>query len=200
VHLIAGLGNPGRQYRGTRHNVGFMVADELARRHGLSFETAPRSGAMTTESLIARWRDVDRGAIVAKPLTFMNLSGQAVGELLRYYRIDAADLLVIVDEVHLPLGRLRARPSGSAGGHNGLKSIIAALGTEEFARLRIGVGRGDGRRDLADHVLDRFEADEQEAIDLAVQRAAEAAGVFVTDGIGKVMSTYNGPVDDRSDD
>ena len=128
------------------------MVDELARRGGVEFDAAP------VEALIAQ---VARRATrcSAKPLTFMNASGEAVGGLLRYFKIDPADLLVVVDEVQLPLAKLRARPRGSAGGHNGLKSIIAHLG-EEFSRLRIGVGRGDARRDLADHVLARFDQDE----------------------------------------
>ena len=153
MKLVVGLGNPGRQYAGTRHNIGFDVADLLAERHRLEWQSAPAS------ALIAKWRAAS--VLVAKPLTFMNLSGQAVGELLRFYKIDLPDLFVIVDDTNLELGRLRARPSGSAGGHNGLKSIIAAFGTEEFARLRVGVGRGDARRDLADHVLAKFDPDER---------------------------------------
>src|SRR5207237_4897451 len=141
----------GAKYRGTRHNVGFAVADELARRAGTGFESSP------ADALMAKWRE--RQALIAKPLTFMNLSGQAVGELIRYFKIDIADLLVVVDEVQLPLGRLRARARGSAGGHNGLKSIIAHLG-DEFSRLRVGVGRGDQQGDLADHVLSRIEKGE----------------------------------------
>ena len=126
--------------------------------------------------------------LLAKPLTFMNDSGQAVGELVRYFKIDAADLLVIVDEVQLPLGRLRARARGSAGGHNGLKSVIAHLG-DEFARLRLGVGRGDSReRDLADHVLARFEPDEAAEAERMTARAADAAETFITSGIAAVMN------------
>lgn len=193
MKLIVGLGNPGSQYRGTRHNAGFMGADELARRHELTFESG------RGETLMARWRNPDGDAILAKPLTFMNLSGPAVGELLRYYRIELPDVLIVVDDVNLPLGRLRARPSGSAGGHNGLKSMIAALGTQDFARLRIGVGRGDGRRDLADHVLARFEPAEREEIDHAIVRAADAVELFVTDGIEKVMSAFNGVIEDNSE-
>ncbi len=121
----------------------------------------------------------------------MNLSGEAVGALLRYYRIEPGDLLVIVDEVQLPLGRLRARPGGSAGGHNGLKSIIAHVG-DAFARLRIGVGRGDPRRDLADHVLTRFDGDEMAEVERLTTRAADAAELFITSGIAAVMNAYNG--------
>jgi PTH1 family peptidyl-tRNA hydrolase len=156
MKLIVGLGNPGRKYAGTRHNVGFEIVDTIAARHALEWQTAP------AQALMARWRVAD--ALVVKPLTFMNLSGYAVGELLRYFKIALPDLLVIVDEAQLELGRLRARPNGSAGGHNGLKSLIEQLGTDQFARLRIGVGRGDARRDLSDHVLATFDADERTQI------------------------------------
>jgi len=121
----------------------------------------------------------------------MNLSGQAVGELTRYFKIDLPDLLVIVDEVHLPLGRLRARTRGSAGGHNGLKSVIAHLG-DEFSRLRIGVGRGADQRNLADHVLSRFENDEAADVERMTARAADAAEMFITSGIEAVMNAFNG--------
>jgi len=183
VRAIVGLGNPGREYAGTRHNIGFAVVDELARRGSLSFESAP------ADALIARWRL--RETMLAKPVTFMNASGQAVGELLRYFKIEPADVLIVVDEVQLPLGRLRARARGSAGGHNGLKSLIEQLGTQSFPRLRIGVGRGDDRRDLADHVLGRFEADERDTVSAAVLRAADATEVFLRDGIERVMNAFN---------
>jgi len=187
VKLIAGLGNPGPKYRGTRHNVGFDVIDVLAARASISFESAP------AEALMARWRSEDRlhDTLLVKPLTFMNHSGQAIGELLRYFKIDAGDLLVVVDEVQLPLGRLRARARGSAGGHNGLKSVIAHLG-DEFARLRLGVGRGDDRRDLADHVLSRFDADETAEAERMIARGADASDVFITSGIAAVMNQFNG--------
>jgi PTH1 family peptidyl-tRNA hydrolase len=139
---------------------------------------------------MARWRGIDGGAIVAKPLTFMNRSGAAVAELQRYYRIALADVLVVSDEVQLPLGRLRARARGSAGGHNGLKSVIAHLDTD-FARLRIGVGRGDQRRDLADHVLAKFDADERDEVERITTRAADAAETFITSGIATVMNQFN---------
>ncbi len=183
MKLVIGLGNPGRQYAGTRHNVGFEVLDLLAGRHRLEWEAAP------ADALMARWRAAS--ALLAKPLTFMNLSGHAIGELLRFYKIEAPDLFVIVDEANLELGRLRARPSGSAGGHNGLKSIISALGTEEFARLRVGVGRGDVRRDLADHVLAKFDPDERIDVAEATGRAADAAELFVAEGMIPVMNRFN---------
>jgi len=195
LKAIFGLGNPGARYKGTRHNIGFEVLDEVARRANVGFESAP------AEALIARIRGSVAGiglsrtladdVLLAKPLTFMNASGQAIGELLRYFKIDVADMLVVVDEVQLPLGRLRARVRGSAGGHNGLKSVIAHLGSD-FARLRIGVGRGDARRGLADHVLAKFDKDETAEVERMTMRAADAAEVFVTDGIAAVMNQFNG--------
>jgi len=181
--MIAGLGNPGRKYAGTRHNVGFEVLDFLAARHRLDWESAP------ADAMMAKWRA--SGALLAKPLTFMNLSGHAVGELLRYFKIDLPDLLIVVDDVNLELGRLRARAGGSAGGHNGLKSLIAQLGTEDFARVRIGVGRGDARRDLADHVLATFDPDERTVVAETVSRTADAVELFVAEGIGPVMNRFN---------
>ncbi|HEY7789160.1 MAG TPA: aminoacyl-tRNA hydrolase [Vicinamibacterales bacterium] len=183
MKLVAGLGNPGARYRDTRHNVGFEVVDELARRHRAEF------AAGRGESLEARVRQPD--VLLLKPLTFMNLSGQAVGETLRYYRVDPVDLLIVTDDVNLPMGRLRARVRGSAGGHNGLASIISSLGTNEFPRLRLGVGRGDARRDLKDHVLGRFEPDEAAAIREMIERAADAVAVFIGDGIAAVMNRFN---------
>jgi peptidyl-tRNA hydrolase, PTH1 family len=187
MKLIVGLGNPGREYRDTRHNVGFVVVDEIARRHNLTFAMAP---SQVPDAMIAK-RFGELALLVAKPLTFMNNSGEAVAALARYYDVPVGDLLIVIDEVALPFGRLRARARGSAGGHNGLKSVVARLGTTEFARLRLGVGRGDARRDLADHVLSKFEADEQSALGEFIARAADAAEMFAADGIEKVMNTYN---------
>jgi PTH1 family peptidyl-tRNA hydrolase len=185
MKLIVGLGNPGKRYADTRHNVGFDIVDVLARRHGAEWEAAPRG----IDALIARARHA--GIVMAKPLTFMNASGPAVLGLLQFFKIDAADLLVVVDDANLELGRLRARAAGSAGGHNGLKSVIAALGMDGFARLRVGVGRGDARRDLADHVLAKFEPDERPTVAEAVVRSTDAAELFSTDGIAPVMNRFN---------
>jgi peptidyl-tRNA hydrolase, PTH1 family len=183
VKLLVGLGNPGPQYRDTRHNVGFWVIDEVARRWEVTSSWRERDEALFVRKPGA--------GILAKPLTFMNLSGHAVGELMRFYKIEREDIVVIVDDANLELGRLRARPSGSAGGHNGLKSIIGAFGSEDFARLRVGVGRGDARRDLADHVLATFDPQEREDVAEAVGRAADAAELFVSEGIGPVMNRFN---------
>jgi peptidyl-tRNA hydrolase, PTH1 family len=184
LKAIFGLGNPGPRYRGTRHNVGFDVLDELGRRAKVDFESAP------ADALIARIR-TDPPVLLGKPLTYMNRSGQAVGELVRYFRIEVADVLVVVDEAQLPLGRLRARAGGSAGGHNGLKSVIEHLGSD-FARLRLGVGRGEQHRDLANHVLAKFEKAEAAEVERMIARAADAAATFVSSGIAVVMNRYNG--------
>jgi peptidyl-tRNA hydrolase, PTH1 family len=184
LKAIFGLGNPGARYRGTRHNVGFKVLDELARRANTTFESAP------ADALIARIR-AGEAVVLVKPLTFMNQSGQAIGELVRYFKIELPDVLVIVDEAQLPLGKLRARARGSAGGHNGLKSVIAHIG-EAFARLRLGVGRGHQQRALADHVLAKFDNEEAPEVERMIVRAADAAETFVTSGIADVMNRYNG--------
>ena len=194
MKLIVGLGNPGRRYAGTRHNVGVAVADELARRGAVEFASAP------ADALMARVRTLGPdGTLVLKPLTMMNLSGHAVAEVARYFRIELGDILVVADDVNLVLGRLRARPSGSAGGHNGFRSIIEQLGTTAFARLRVGVGRGDPRRDLADHVLSGFDADERAVVTDAIGRAADASELFVAEGIEPVMNRFNGPGDMRDE-
>ena len=187
MRLIVGLGNPGKEYRETRHNVGFMVADELARRHHLTWAMAP---GQVPDTFVAK-RFGEPAWMVAKPLTFMNRSGEAVAALARYYDIAASDVLIVVDEVALPFTRLRARARGSAGGHNGLKSVIAGLGTTDFPRLRLGVGRGDARRDLADHVLAKFEKSETADLETFIARAADAVEMFAVADIGKVMNTYN---------
>ena len=142
------------------------------------------------ETLVAK-RYGPAPLLVAKPLTFMNRSGDAVAALMRYYDVGAADVLVVVDEAALPFGRLRARMRGSAGGHNGLKSMIERLGTGEFSRLRLGVGRGDPRRDLADHVLAKFEPGERAELEAFITRAADAAEVFAAEGIDALMNAYN---------
>ena len=185
MKLVVGLGNPGMKYDGTRHNVGFAAVDLLAKRHGAQWEAAPRG----IDALVARWRADD--VVLAKPLTFMNNSGVAVQSLLQFYKITAEDTLVVFDEAQLETGRLRIRPEGSSGGHNGLKSVIASLGTEQVPRLRIGVGRGDERRDLADHVLARFDSDERDVIAQAIDTAADAAELFVAEGAIAAMNRYN---------
>jgi len=186
MKLIAGLGNPGAQYRGTRHNVGFEVVDLLASRHGARFEAAKVDG------LIAKVRRPGaEDVLLLKPLTFMNLSGEAVQGVAHYFKIAVPDMLIVADDVNLPLGRLRVRKTGTEGGHNGLRSVGQMLGTIDYPRLRVGVGRGDSRRELADHVLSRFDKDEIPGIEAAIARAADAADAFVTSSIDAVMNVYN---------
>jgi PTH1 family peptidyl-tRNA hydrolase len=187
MKLVVGLGNPGRDYRETRHNAGFMVVDEIARRHQLTWAAGP---AQVAESFVVK-RFGDAPFLLAKPLTFMNRSGDVVAGLARYYDVPASDLLVVVDEVALPLGRLRVRRSGSAGGHNGLKSIVERFGTDQFPRLRVGVGRGDARRDLADHVLSKFDSGERAGLEEIIARAADAVEMFAAADIEQVMNAYN---------
>ena len=186
MKLIVGLGNPGREYRETRHNVGFMVADELARRYGLTWASAP---SQVPDTWTAKKYPPDPW-MLAKPLTYMNRSGDAVAALANYYGVATADLLIVVDDIDLPFGRLRARPRGSAGTHNGLRSVVGRIGTD-FPRLRLGVGRGDARRDLADHVLSTFEPAERAELEAFIARAADAAVMFAVEGIAQVMNTYN---------
>jgi len=163
-----------------------MVADALVERWRVRDQWREKFDALLIKTMVR-----DEPVIVVKPLTFMNLSGQAVAGLAGFYKIEPADVLVVTDDVALPLGRLRARREGGAGGHNGLKSIIQSLATQAFPRMRVGVGRGDSRRDLADHVLGRFEADERDTVSAAVLRAADATEMFLSDGIERVMNAFN---------
>jgi len=185
VTIVVGLGNPGRRYQGTRHNIGFAVADEVARRQQAEFEHG-RANALT-----ARRGRGPESLLVVKPLTMMNLSGEAVAGLAGFYKVESTAILVVADDVNLTLGRLRLRACGTAGGHNGFRSIIGRLGTGEFPRLRVGVGRGDPRRDLADHVLARFDDDEREEVERAIARAADAVETFLAEGIEVAMNRYN---------
>ena len=182
MKAIVGLGNPGPTYAGTRHNVGFDVVDLVAQRWGLALRP--------WKSVADLGVDASRGVVLLEPTTFMNLSGDAVGRVASFHRIDPADVLVVVDEVQLPLGRLRIRRSGSAGGHNGLKSIIQHIG-EGFPRLRVGVGRGRPDGDLAAHVLARFGRDERDTVATAVSRAADAVEQFVEQGLEAAMNAFN---------
>jgi len=189
MKLVAGLGNPGAEYESTRHNLGFEVLDGLATRHRASWSKKP-------DAEIARW--VGK-AILVKPQTFMNLSGSAVQRWSHFYKVGVEDLLVVVDDVNLDAGRLRIRRGGGAGGHNGLKSIIAALGTEDFPRLRIGVG-GGSQQSLSSHVLGRFGAEEEAVIEAAITRAVEAIETFVAVGIVAAMDRYNRKDDTTAED
>jgi len=178
--LVVGLGNPGREYAETRHNVGFLVLDELARRAGIPFHREAKWNAETARP--GDW-------LLMKPLTFMNLSGEAVAGCARYLRIEPQDVLVVLDDAALPLGGLRLRRSGSAGGHNGLSSVISHLGTDAIPRLRVGIG--DGGDSLHDHVLGRFRAEERPDLEATLQRAADAVTHAITRGFESAMNLYN---------
>jgi PTH1 family peptidyl-tRNA hydrolase len=187
MKVICGLGNPGERYRLTRHNIGFRVVDFLADRWALTGQGRVKDGA----ALLDARRDVAGGRVLlVKPMRFMNASGAPLRAAMRQSDADAAsDLLVIADDVDLPLGRLRLRRSGSAGGHNGLRDIIAAFGSSEFARLRVGIGRGG---ETVDHVLATFKPDERDLATEAIVTAADAAERWLRDGIDEAMNAYNG--------
>jgi len=185
MKLIVGLGNPGRRYRLTRHNVGWEVIARLAARVGI------RVNEDEGFAEVGRGTIGTRRVLLARPHTYMNVSGEAVRDLRRRHRLRAEDILVIVDDIDLPLGRVRLRAGGSAGGHNGLKSVIEALGTTEFPRLRVGVGRPPQGVDPADFVLTRFGAGEEASAQESLERAAEAAELAVTDGLEAAMNRFN---------
>jgi PTH1 family peptidyl-tRNA hydrolase len=190
VKVVAGLGNPGERYRLTRHNVGFRVVDLLADRWGLTGKGRVRDGAARLEVDL---RDPDERVQLVKPMKFMNLSGAPVKASLRQTEADPTnDLLVVTDDVDLPLGRLRLRREGSAGGHNGLRDIIAALATNEFNRLRVGIGRSGTSRATVDHVLSTFKPVERELADASIATAADAVERWLRDGIEAAMNEFNG--------
>lgn len=184
MKLIVGLGNPGADYERTRHNVGWWVVEAFARKFRIAIDTHEKA-AMTGSGRVAG------GAVmVAKPLTFMNLSGDSVRLLVNAYLDSTDDLMIVYDDIDLPLGKLRIRPNGSAGTHNGMRSIVVTLGTERFPRLRVGVGAPD-RGKLRDFVLDEFAADEQPVIDRAVVRAVDALVLFARGDLRRAMNEFN---------
>jgi PTH1 family peptidyl-tRNA hydrolase len=189
MNVIVGLGNPGKKYDGTRHNVGFAALDLLAR-SGQVGRAQSRFDAEVAEAF-----EDGRKVLLVKPLTFMNLSGRCVRQVLDFYQVTPADLLVVCDDVNLPVGQLRARARGTHGGHNGLRDIQNHLGTTEYARLRIGVGAPAGG-DLADFVLDRFRPAERDQIADALIRATQAVGVWLRQGIDQCMNQFNAKAKD----
>lgn len=186
--LIVGLGNPGLAYRHNRHNVGFMVADALADKLEIPLKR------VKFKAQIGNGKLEDIPIIIAKPLTFMNNSGEAVAPLVRYFKVPLERLLVIHDDMDLPLGTLRMRPSGGSAGHNGMLSIFDKLGTNAIPRLRVGIGRPPGRMDPADYVLQDFPKGDEELLKMVIAQACEAALAFITTGLEKAMNTYNGEV------
>ncbi len=185
MKLIVGLGNPGQKYDNTRHNVGFHALDELARKLDCRIYIN-RNGGLCGQTLFEGEK-----LLLAKPLTFMNLSGECVGPLAAYYKLAPEEVLVLCDDVNLPLGQLRVRKGGSAGGHNGLKNIIEHLGSDAFPRIRLGVGPQPAGLDLVDFVLMQFSGGEQTAAAEEEKRAADAALLFLKEGAGAAMNRYN---------
>lgn len=185
MKLIVGLGNPGRQYETTKHNVGFMVADLIAEKLGVEFNASPH------QALVAEGRYQGNKVLVAKPLTYMNLSGRAVFSLVNWYKIDVQDVVIIYDDMDLEIGRLRIRGKGSAGGQKGMASIIEALGTENLRRVRVGIGRPPAGASAVDHVLSPFSEEEWAVIKEVLPRAAEAALRLTCEDLEKVMNVYN---------
>ncbi len=184
--LITGLGNPGRQYRENRHNVGFMTVDRLAARLDTTFSR------MESKAMVAKGDFQGQRLVLAKPQTFMNLSGQSVIGLVHFYKIPPARIMVLYDDVDLPLGTLRIRPGGGSSGQKGMVSIIERLGTQEFPRLRVGIGRPPGRMDAAAYVLQDFSKGEKEFLEAALDRAVLAVLEFVSAGLDAAMNKYNG--------
>ena len=188
--LIVGLGNPGRQYKGNRHNIGFMVVDRLASENGIAL------GKVQSKAILGDGRFANQRIILAKPQTYMNGSGNAVGPLATFYKIPPERIFVIYDEMDIPFGIIRLREKGSAGGHNGMKSIIQHIG-QEFPRMRLGVGRPPGRMDPPAYVLQDFDKDQIPIVNEMIDEAIRAIATYLTDGIQMAMNRHNGSVNNE---
>jgi len=185
MKCIVGLGNPGRKYKKTRHNIGFMVIDELYRRHALTGEQKKFNCEYTISHIAGE------KVLLVKPLTFMNLSGEGVRPLLDYYNVAAEETIVAYDDLDLPAGNIRLRLKGGHGGHNGIRSLIEHLGTKEFKRLRIGIGRPTDRTPIVNYVLQKFSKDEHEAITTAIMNSADACEAWLQEDFSQVMNQFN---------
>ena len=190
-YLITGLGNPGREYEETRHNIGFQCIDTLAKHHGLSFDPGKKSKARIADGTIAGKR-----VLLAKPQTFMNLSGSSIQGLADFYKIPPERIMIIFDDLDIPPGTLRIRPKGGSGGHKGMTDIIQKLGSQDFPRIRFGIGRPPGKMNPAAYVLRRFDADEQPVIEQTVSRVVNAIEAWLTEGINTAMNRYNGTTEE----
>ena len=186
MYVIAGLGNPGREYEGTRHNVGFMTLDALADKYNIDVREKAFKG------LIGKGMIEGNKVILVKPQTYMNLSGECIRQVMDYYKVDPSEFIVIYDDISLVPGGIRIRKKGSAGGHNGIKNIIAHLGTQEFPRVRIGVGEKPARMDLADYVLGHFDREEQVLMKQVSEEVCEAVQMILEKGPDAAMNVYNG--------
>lgn len=189
TYLLIGLGNPGREYRDSRHNVGFMLIDRIAVRFNA------RGMKVQSKAIVMTTTYEDRKLILAKPQTYMNLSGQSVQGLIHFYKLPLTNVLIAHDDLDIPFGTIRIRPKGGPGGQGGMASTIEQLGTKDFPRLRIGIGRPPGRMDPSAYVLQDFTRDEMKSLSEIIDRAADAALEFVVHGLDKAMNKYNGPVE-----
>ena len=190
LYLVAGLGNPGTEYSRTRHNAGFMVVERVVKRLSAEWKDAARF-----QSRLSRVEVDGRKLILCEPQTYMNASGEAIAPLAAYYKVLPERILVVVDDADLPFGQIRLRAEGSSGGHHGLESIEQHLGTRQFARLRVGIGRTErGLREITGHVLGKFSADEKEVLEKVLERAAAQIECYLDEGVLKAMSQFNGPV------
>lgn len=189
TYLLIGLGNPGREYRDNRHNIGFMLIDRLIVRLNA------RGLKVQSKAIVTTATYEDRKLILAKPQTYMNLSGQSIQGLVHFYKLPVENMLIAFDDLDLPFGTIRLRPGGGAGGQKGFASAIEQLGTKDIARLRLGIGRPPGRMDPSAYVLQDFSREEMKTLSEIVDRAADAALAFVVDGLNKAMNKYNGSVE-----
>lgn len=190
MYLIVGLGNPGAEYARTRHNAGFLLVEKLAGRWRMEWTMERKFLARVARGVVGGQR-----VLLCQPQTFMNLSGEAVGEINGFYRLPLDRMVVAVDDADLPFGEIRLRPGGSSGGHHGLESIEQHLGSREFARLRIGIGRRDGARQITGHVLGKFEPAENVMLEIILERAANQLECWLDAGLQKAMSQFNGLAD-----
>ena len=189
MHLIVGLGNPGAEYAKTRHNAGFILVERLAEQWKSGWANERRFFCR-----LARAERSGRKVLLCEPQTFMNLSGEAVGALVKYYQLSLAKVLIVVDDADLPLGEIRLRPGGGSGGHHGLESVTQHLGAREYARLRVGIGRKDEVRQITGHVLGKFADDERAVLEKVLERAAGQIECWLSAGLQKAMSQFNGAV------
>jgi PTH1 family peptidyl-tRNA hydrolase len=195
MHLIVGLGNPGAEYAKTRHNAGFIVVERLAEQWKSGW-TKERKFA----SRLAKAERSGRKVLLCEPQTFMNLSGEAVGALVKFYQVPSEKILVVVDDADLPLGEIRLRPGGGSGGHHGLESVTQHLGSREYARLRIGIGRKHEAREITNHVLGRFDGAEHELLEQVLSRVAGQIECWLSDGLQKAMSQFNGAISPKNEE
>jgi PTH1 family peptidyl-tRNA hydrolase len=195
LHLIVGLGNPGAEYARTRHNAGFLLVEKLAAKWKTDWTNERKFHART-----AKAGGNDKRILLCEPQTFMNLSGETVGALKDFYQLPLTRILIVVDDADLPLGEIRLRASGSSGGHHGLESIEQHLASREFARLRIGIGRADGAREITNHVLGKFDSTESGLLEKVLERAANQIETWLDAGIEKAMNQFNGVVDSKNEE